>query len=377
MTEADSTAADLGMPRLTSLAAGGGCACKLDLATLDHVLAGVADDVPAPRAAADGARDAGLAVGIGDDAAVWRSGDRWWALTVDVFTPLVDDATTWGRIAAVNAASDVWAMGGRPLVGLAIAGWPAALPTSGLRDVLAGGAAAAAEGGWVVAGGHTITSAEPLYGQAVLGELHRPPVAMSGARPGDAVVLTKAIGTAIVLHAAQQAPPAAQQPGGHLHDAVAAAVASMTTTNARAAEVLVASDVHAMTDVTGFGLLGHAHRLARASGVTMVLDPAGVPVLPGTRELLAAGHVTGGTRRNAAHARDVAGVTGDDADVLLLADAQTSGGLLAALPSAAAADVVTQLRAAGLEAAVVGSVEPPSGASVLLAHDDRGQRAQP
>jgi len=335
--------------RLTAYSHGAGCACKLGPGDLAQVL----------RRLTPAAHD-DLVVGwaTGDDAAVWRRPDgRGLVATVDVFTPIVDEPRTWGRIAAVNAAGDVYAMGGTPLFALAVAAWPRReLDLEVLAEVLAGGEEAASQGGWVVAGGHTIDGVEPLYGQAVVGEVDPELMLTIGAgRPGDALVLTKPLGTGLVATAVKRRPPEAIAPDGALAESYTAAVAEMTRPNARAAEAAVAAGARAATDVTGFGLLGHLHRLAGASGLGAEVEWRSVPRLPGVDRLLAAGEVPSGTLRNLDHVRHhlEAGSAGED-DLLLLADAQTSGGLLVALEPAAARDVVDRLRDEGHDAAVVG-----------------------
>ena len=286
-----------------------------------------------------------------DDAAVLRLDDeRALVLTTDFFTPIVDDAREWGRIAAANALSDVYAMGGRPVMALNLTAWPGeALPLSLLADVLRGGASVAAEAGCLVVGGHTIDDPEPKYGMAVVG-LASPDrlFTIDAARPGDALVLTKAIGTGVVATAHKR---------GAASDAdLAAAVASMTTLNASASSAALACGVVAATDVTGFSLLGHLHRMLRASGVSAVIEASAVPMLPGALELTSAGYVSGGTRNNMSYLEKWAVV--DDAvpaDVaVLLQDAQTSGGLL--LASSAPDDLVAELGRRGALAAVVGRV---------------------
>jgi selenide,water dikinase len=303
--------------------------------------------------AATGAAGGDLLIGAaeGDDAAVLRLDDeRALVLTTDFFTPIVDDAGDWGRIAAANALSDVYAMGGRPLMALNLAAWPAdTLPLSLLAEVLRGGAAVAAEAGCLVVGGHTIDDPEPKYGMAVVG-LASPGrlFTIDAVRPGDTLVLTKAIGTGVVATAHKR--------GGASDAVLAAAVASMTSLNAAASEAALACGVVAATDVTGFSLLGHLHRMLRASGVSAVVDASAVPLLPGALELTSAGYVSGGTRNNMAYLEKWASV--DDAvavDVaVLLQDAQTSGGLL--LASAAPDDLVAELGRRGVLAAVVGRV---------------------
>src|SRR5580692_1247525 len=300
-----------------------------------------------------GAAAGDLLVGAaeGDDAAVLRLDDeRALVLTTDFFTPIVDDPGEWGRIAAANALSDVYAMGGRPVIALNLTAWPGeTLPLSLLAEVLRGGASVAASAGCLVVGGHTIDDPEPKYGMAVVG-LASPDrlFTIDAARPGDALVLTKAIGTGVVATAHKR---------GAASDAdLAAAVASMTTLNASASSAALACGVVAATDVTGFSLLGHLHRMLRASGVSAVIEASAVPLLPGALELTSAGYVSGGTRNNMSYLEKWASV--DDAvpvDVaVLLQDAQTSGGLL--LASSAPDDLVGELGRRGVLAAVVGRV---------------------
>jgi selenide,water dikinase len=292
----------------------------------------------------------------GDDAAVWRlDDDRALVATVDVITPLVDDASTWGRIAATNAASDVYAMGGRPLFALNIVGWNRdELSLDLLGDVLAGADAAAAAGGWLTAGGHTIDDPEPKFGCAVIGEVRLDRLLRSdGLRPGDDLVLSKPLGIGVISTAIKRgaAPPRL----------VEAAVASMTRLNDVASAVAVAAGATGATDVTGFGLLGHLRRMVEASHVDVDLDAGAVPKLAGVADLVAEGFVPGGTRRNldwAAERLDADGVA--EADLLVLADAQTSGGLLFGVGDGGADAAVRELRASGHVAAVVGRVAGPS-----------------
>ncbi len=291
---------------------------------------------------------------------MWRIGDgRALVATVDFITPLVDDARTWGAIAATNAASDVWAMGGRPLFALNVVGWNTAeLPVALLSQVLAGAAEAAAAGGWVTVGGHTVDDPQPKFGQAVIGEVDPARLLTNrGLRAGDALVLTKPLGIGVVTTALKR---------GRAPDAVvAAATDSMLRPNAEAAAAALEAGATGATDVTGFGLLGHLHELAEASGVDAVVEVAAVPILDGVGNLAVAGLVPGGTERNLAWVRerlDVAGpVRPDDVTVTLLADAQTSGGLLFGADPDAASRAVDRLRASGHDAAVVGRVEPGNG----------------
>jgi len=290
----------------------------------------------------------------GDDAAVWRlDARRALVATTDFLTPVVDDARTWGRIAAQNAVSDVYAMGGRPLFALNLVAWPSSeLPAELLAEVLAGGADIGAESGFAVVGGHSVDDSEPKYGLAVVGEVHPDRILTnSRLRPGDALVLTKALGVGVATTAIKR--------GEAPDELVAAAVASMTASNAAASAAALAAGATAATDVTGFGLLGHLAKMAAASGVDAVLDVAAVPYLPGTRALAAAGVLPGGSRRNRDWVDPVldAGRC-DELDVLLLADAQTSGGLLFGAEPAAAAAAVALL---GGPATVVGTVRAGTG----------------
>jgi selenide, water dikinase len=342
-----------GIPRLTTLSHGAGCACKLPLATLERLMATVGEGL--------GGADGDLLVGAaeGDDAAVLRLDDeRALVLTTDFFTPIVDDARDWGRIAAANALSDVYAMGGRPLIALNLTAWPANdLPVELLAEVLRGGAEVAARAGCAVVGGHSIDDPEPKYGLAVVG-LADPQrlLTIDRARPGDRLVLTRPLGTGVVATAVKRGEP---DPA-----VVAAAVAAMTTLNRDASEAALAAGVVAATDVTGFGLLGHLHRMLRASGVAGEVDAARVPFLPGAAELAAAGFVSGGTRNNEAFLRDQVDLEAGVPAVVatLLYDAQTSGGLLLAVPARQLAGLVEDLRGRGVEPALVGRVlQGPAG----------------
>ncbi|GAA3222714.1 selenide, water dikinase SelD [Pseudonocardia petroleophila] len=335
--------------RLTEFSHGAGCGCKLGPEHLAELLATLT-----PPSAPD------LLVGTetGDDAAVWRlDADRALVATTDFFTPVVDDARTWGRIAAQNAASDVWAMGGRPLFALNIVAWPRdELPMSLLGEVLAGGAEIGAESGFAVVGGHSVDDPEPKYGLAVIGEVHPDRILTNaGLRDGDVLVLTKALGIGIATTAIKTGTV----PAGLTE----AAVASMTRSNGPAASAALAAGATGCTDVTGFGLLGHLSKMAAASGVDAEIDVAAVPLLDGVRALAEAGTVPGGSRRNRdwVAPRVDAGAYGE-VDVLLLADAQTSGGLLFGASPERAAEAVAAL---GAPAAVIGSVRTGSGRITL------------
>ena len=348
--------------RLTQYSHGAGCACKLGPSELAQVLG----RLPVPE-------HPDLIVGsdTADDAAVWRRPDGpALVATADFFTPIVDDARTWGRIAAVNASSDVYAMGGTPLFALNLVAWPRdLLDLDLLAEVLAGGHDAAGAGGWLVVGGHSVDGPEPMYGQSVLGELVGPePLTNAGARPGDALVLTKPLGTGLVATAVKRMPTEAVVPGGELHEAYVAGVAEMTRSNGSASAAALEAGATAATDVTGFGLLGHLLGMVRASGVAAVVDGGAVPLLPGAAGLLEAGFVSGGTQRNVSHvAPHVDG--GDDATRTLLADAQTSGGLLVAVSAGAATAMVDRLAATGHRAAVVGEItDGPAGRITVTGH---------
>ena len=298
--------------RLTSYAHGGGCACKIPPGELEEAVRGLT-----------GQSGDNVLVGLddGDDAAAVLVGDVAVLSTADFFTPVVDDAYDWGRIAAANALSDIYAMGGRPVVAINLVGWPrGVLPMELLTEVLRGGLAVASEAGCPVIGGHSIDDPEPKYGMAVTGiadpaRLLRNDAAVAGLP----LTLTKPLGTGLLNNRHKQT--------GQVFDE---AVATMTQLNRGAAEQAVAAGVRSATDVTGFGLLGHLYKMTRASGVGAVIDRSAVPVLDAARDALRDGFVSGGTRRNLdwvrPHLRAGVGVCEDD--LLLLADAQTSGGLL-------------------------------------------------
>src|SRR6187549_2557524 len=270
-------------PTLTSLAKAGGCAAKYPAARLEKLLAGFV-----PVDSAD------LLVGLdpADDAAVYRlDDDRALVFTVDFFPPVVDDPRAFGAIAATNALNDVFAMGGVPLLALSITAFPEELPTEMLGEILAGADEVVRAAGAILAGGHTIRDDEPKYGLAVVGTVHPDGIwPKSGAKPGDALFLTKPLGTGLVLHGAQR---------GLAGDAeVGAAVEWMTTLNRDWADVLRAFRPNAVTDVTGFGLLGHAHEMSDRSGVRLVLESGSWPALDGALEVAQGGEKTGGDGRN-------------------------------------------------------------------------------
>ena len=334
--------------RLTRFSHGAGCACKLSPEDLRTVL-GLVRTVDA------GVPDPDLLVGYdtADDAAVYRlRDDLAVVVTTDFFTPIVDDPYDWGRIAATNALSDVYAMGGTPLLALNLVAWPReGLPFELLARVLDGGGDVVRSAGALIGGGHSIDDAEPKYGLAVVGTVDPTRVLTnSGARAGDALVLTKPIGLGVISTAVKReaASPAL----------VAEAVRVMTTLNAGARDAAVAlgDAVHAATDVTGFGLLGHLRELLAGSGLAGEIDADAVPVIDGVRDLLAAGMVAGGTQRNHAFVRDDIDWGGlPDDEQLLLCDAQTSGGLLLAVDPTRTDELVAALEAnATLVSAVIG-----------------------
>jgi selenide,water dikinase len=331
---------------LTSLARAGGCAAKYAAARLETLLAGI---VPAE------AEDLLVGLDPADDAAVYRLDDeRAIVFTVDFFPPLVDDPRAFGGIAATNALNDVFAMGGSPLLALSIAAFPEELPVEVLGEILEGADAQVRAAGAILAGGHTIRDDEPKYGLAVVGMVH--PDALwpkAGARPGDALFLTKPLGTGIVLQAQRDGTAPA---GAH-----ESAVAAMLELNRAAADALRPFAPNAVTDVTGFGLLGHVHELASRSGVRAILESRELPALPAALELAEAGVRTGGDRRNREFAeRHVESSVGAALEALAY-DPQTAGGLIVSLPAERGAVLQAAFAAEGLFIHRVGQVEEGSG----------------
>ena len=336
-------------PRLTHLSHGAGCACKIPRDRLQIVLEQI------PQSAL---RHPDLLVGSGtaDDAAVYRIGERQAIVhTADFFTPIVDDPYDFGRIAATNALSDIYAMGGRPLVALNLVAFPLdSLEVDILREILHGGAEVVAAAGAAIGGGHSIDDPEPKYGLAVSGIVD--PERMltnAGARPGDVLVLTKPLGAGLATTAARRdlAPT----------DVVARAVEVMCTSNAEAAEDAVAIGAHAATDVTGFGLLGHLHEMCVASGVGAEVHAARVPAIEGVLKLAKDPRaIAGGSRRNGVHAESFTRYSAhvDAARRVLLSDAMTSGGLLIAAPA---------LNAAELTGAVIGEITHDHAGTISVA----------
>lgn len=302
-----------GAVRLTDYAHGGGCACKIPPGELEDAVRGLIGQPGAEVLVGLDSGDDAAAVLVREDLAVLT--------TADFFTPVVNDAFDWGRIAAANALSDIYAMGGRPITAINLVGWPrGVLPMELMTEVLRGGLSVASQAGCPVLGGHSIDDPEPKYGMAVTGVAHPDRLLRNdAARPGLPITLTKPIGVGLLNNRHKQTG-----------EVFAEAVETMAALNRDAAQAAVDAGARAATDVTGFGLLGHLYKMVRASNVGAVIDLASVPVIEGAREALRDGFVSGGTRRNLdwvrPHLSAAAGVSDDD--LLLLADAQTSGGLL-------------------------------------------------
>ena len=332
--------------RLTELTDCGGCAAKLGADLLADALAGLGAEVPTSDA---------LLAGLDppDDAAAYRLSDELAVIgTLDFFPPLVDDPWTFGEIAAANALSDVFAMGGRVLFALSIAAFPEELPREVLAAVFGGASAKVREAGGMLAGGHTIRDPEPKYGLAVIGAAHPGKLLRKGrARPGDRLVLTKPVGTGVLVSGSRQGRTSPAD--------LATAIDAMRRLNRAASAALVEAGVVAATDVTGFGLLGHGLEMARASGARFVFDAAALPILPGALTLAAAGVETGGAahnRRFVAAALDIGPGVGADR-VTLAHDPQTSGGLLAAIPEGLVGTVDAAFDRHGVERWWIGGVE--------------------
>ena len=337
--------------RLTELSHGGGCGCKIAPSLLRDILAKAGRTAP----------PADLLVGIetSDDAAVWRVSERQAIVaTTDFFMPIVDDPYDFGAIAATNAISDIYAMGGTPLFALALVGMPVdRLPVEVIRRILDGGEAVCARAGIPVAGGHTIDSVEPIYGLVVIGLVDPAHLKRNtGARPGDALILGKPIGVGIYSAALKKQRLSAPH--------YAAMVASATQLNTPGVTLGTMESVHALTDVTGFGLAGHLLEICRGSACGAVLELACIPLHPGVLELAREGFVTGASGRNwAGYGGEVdLAAAASDVDRALLADPQTSGGLLVACAHDAAAEVLALFHAEGFDrAALVGTMNggPP------------------
>jgi selenide,water dikinase len=344
--------------RLTQLTECGGCAAKLGADVLEEALAGLSIDP------AGGAAPAGLIAGLDppDDAAVHLVAPDIAVIgTLDFFPPIVDDPRTYGEIAAANALSDVFAMGGRVLFALSVAAIPEDLPVETFRSILEGAASKVREAGGILAGGHTIRDPEPKYGLAVVGVAHPDRLLRKGgAQPGDLLILTKPLGTGLLVSGDRQ--------GKTSEPHLAAAVDQMRTLNRAASELLVAHGIRGVTDVTGFGLLGHALEMARASGTQFVFDASALPALDGALDLARDGVETGGAAHNRRFVASelVVGVDVPPELVTLAHDPQTSGGLLAAIPRATVKALHPALIAAGVEHWAVGRVEAAPEPGVRL-----------
>lgn len=334
--------------RLTSLAHGGGCGCKLAPSVLQELLAG--EPLAAPY------RELLVGTETGDDAAVWQLDDKTCIVaTTDFFMPVVDDPRDFGRIAATNAISDIYAMGAKPIMALAILGMPLdKVPVEVVREILKGGAAVCAAAGIPVAGGHSIDSPEPIYGLAVIGVCRPEQVRRNHtARAGDALILTKAIGVGIYS--------AALKKGALGGDGYAEMIASTTLLNKVGAEIADDPAVHAVTDVTGFGLLGHALEMVRGSKLSLVLRLRDVPLLKEAESLARRGFVTGASGRNWSSYGDAVALPQDlpDWQRALLTDPQTSGGLLVACEASQAKTLLKKIVDAGNPSArIIGHAEP-------------------
>ena len=352
--------------KLTELTECGGCAAKLGADALEEALAGLGlDHEHANRhGAVDADGMAGLIAGLNppDDAAVHLVAPGVAVIgTVDFFPPIVDDPRTYGEIAAANALSDVFAMGGRVLFALSVAAIPEDLPSGAFRAILEGASSKVREAGGMLAGGHTIRDREPKYGLAVIGVASPDRLLRKGgAEPGDLLILTKRLGTGLLVSGHRQ---------GKASDAdLAGAVDQMRTLNRTASEILVAHGIRAATDVTGFGLLGHGLEMARASGTTFSFDASKLPALSGAVELARAGVETGGAAHNRRFVLPSLEIADDVPHelVTLAHDPQTSGGLLAAIPAATVKALHADLVNAGLEHWPVGRVEASSEPRVRL-----------
>jgi selenide,water dikinase len=358
---------DLAAPpiRLTELTECGGCAAKLGADALSEALAGLGlGSNPAAPDRNTSAAPSGLIAGLDppDDAAVHLVAPDVAVIgTLDFFPPIVDDARTYGEIAAANALSDVFAMGGRVLFALSVAAIPETLPTETFRAILDGAASKVREAGGILAGGHTIRDPEPKYGLAVIGVAHPDRLLRKGgARPGDVLLLTKPLGTGLLVSGRRQ---------GRTSDAdLSAAVDGMRALNLAASEVLVEHGVRGATDVTGFGLLGHGLEMARASGTRFVFDAASLPALAGALDLARAGVETTGAGHNRRFVLPslALGLDVPPELVVLAHDPQTSGGLLAAVSPDDADGVVRDLTAAGVSSWVIGRVESSEAPSLSL-----------
>jgi selenide, water dikinase len=336
--------------RLTELAVAGGCAAKYPAARLEELLRGFA---PAE------AENLLVGLSVADDAAVYRLDDeRALVFTVDFFPPHVDDPADFGAIAAANALNDVFAMGAAPLLALSVAAFPEELETGVVAEILAAAEETVRAAGGLLAGGHTIRDAEPKYGLAVVGTAHPDAIwTKSAARPGDVLLLTKPLGTGLVLHGYRKGlvEPAA----------LAGAIETMRALNRDAAEALRLFEPSAVTDVTGFGLFGHAYEMAQRSGVRLGLDSSALPSLAGALAVAERGERTGGDARNREFAERAVALEGVPEPLAVLGyDPQTSGGLLISVPAARAVTLAAEFSRRGLFLARIGRVERGAGVVV-------------
>jgi selenide, water dikinase len=331
--------------KLTSLSSKGGCGCKIGPADLSQVLR----NLPTPVA------DPNLLVGLdtSDDAGVYKLTDEIALVqTLDFFTPIVDDPYDFGQVAAANAISDVYAMGGKPLTALNIVAFPiSTLDKSILSEILRGAGDKLKEANVTLVGGHSIDDKEPKFGLAVTGVVHPNKVRTNaGAKPGDKLILTKPIGVGILTTSIKNNLLTEEE--------IKRVTSVMTTLNKTAAEVMENFDVHASTDVTGFGLLGHGSEMAAGSNVGLIIHSENVPILPRARELAVAGSMPGGTKNNYKHVEDVVSYpeSMDSIDRHILCDATTSGGLLISVNGDEAEQLLDELLAKGVEASMIGEV---------------------
>ncbi|GAB6989632.1 selenide, water dikinase SelD [Paenibacillus pini] len=341
--------------KLTSLSSKGGCGCKIGPADLMQVLRNLPPVEPNPN----------LLVGLdtSDDAGVYKLNDELAIVqTLDFFTPIVDDPYAFGQIAAANAISDIYAMGAKPLTVLNIVAFPiSTLDKSILSDILRGAADKVKEAGATLVGGHSIDDKEPKFGLSVTGIVHPDKVrSNAGAKPGDKIILTKPIGVGIMTTSIKNGKLSAEE--------VERVTKVMSTLNKTAAEVMEPYDVHACTDVTGFGLMGHSLEMAKGSGVEILIHKQDVPVLPRVRELAEQGFVPGGTKNNFTHVQDdiVFPENMDQIDRWILCDAVTSGGLLISVPGEHAEKLHQELVDAGVEASIIGEVRGSHSGQIVI-----------
>ena len=336
--------------KLTSFSHGGGCGCKIAPGVLGEILKGSSQGLIPPQ----------LLVGIetADDAAVYQINDEQALIaTTDFFMPIVDDPFDFGRIAATNAISDVYAMGGTPIMALALLAMPVnQLPVEVIRRIVEGGQSVCTAAGIPIAGGHTIDSVEPIYGLVVMGLVHpRKVKTNAGAKAGDILILGKPLGVGVYS--------AALKKGALDGEGYAQMIANTTQLNTAGRQLAEMDSVHALTDVTGFGLLGHLNEICMGSKLSARLKAGAIPLLPGAQALAAAGHVTGASARNwAGYGQQITLDNVSDSMKALLTDPQTSGGLLVACSSDAEGEVMKTFRAGGFErAAVIGRLDTGSG----------------